>query len=340
MDLSDEIKKEISKTGGLDSSSSAGIADSEVPLINSISGQGEDVKQYSISEDGADLEQLEAYMDDGSMGSSVFRSGWLQANPKLIRAIIRSRPMTKTDAFRNWFGQSKAVNKEGEPLLVFHGTQERFSEFDAERKPIWFSNNLLYAKGYAAEASVTDRIFPKGKVFAGADSRILPAYIRAENPVDLGGTDGAIAEGLADLAGRIGVMQVELMDALEAVPDAQYIWQVVNTPQMAELIRAKGYKKLSIGYDYGVDPAVFVRMREILPQYDANGSGSYSHDEIEAAIDAMSASGLVMAGGDGTIFYLTAKQKATLWQLLSTSKSAKNNPYDSDTGWEVLERKK
>ena len=81
-------------------------------------------------------------------------------------------------------------------------------------------------------------------------------------------------------------------------------------------------------------------MREILPQYDANGSGSYSHDEIEAAIDAMSASGLVMAGGDGTIFYLTAKQKATLWQLLSTSKSAKNNPYDTDIGWEVIEAKK
>lgn len=113
--------------------------------------------------------------------------------------------------------------------------------------------------------------------------------------------------------------------------------------QMAALemvMEKSAYKKLTIGYDHGVDPAAYVRLREILPQYDANGSGSYSHDEIEAAIEGMSASGLVMAGGDGTIFYLTAAQKAALWQLFSTSSSAKNNPYDTDTGWAVIEAKK
>ena len=100
------------------------------------------------------------------------------------------------------------------------------------------------------------------------------------------------------------------------------------------------FRKLNIGYEHGVDPAAYVRLREILPQFDANGSGSYSHDEIEAAINSMSASGLVLPGGDGTLFYLTTAQKAALWQLWSTSSSAKNNPYDTDIGWAVIEAKK
>ena len=61
----DEIK-EISNTGGLDSSSSAGIADSEVSLKNSLLDSGQNVKQYSMKDsEGRELseEQQEFFRD-------------------------------------------------------------------------------------------------------------------------------------------------------------------------------------------------------------------------------------------------------------------------------------
>ena len=76
-------------------------------------------------------------------------------------------------------------------------------------------------------------------------------------------------------------------------------------------------------------------MKEVLPQFDANGNGSYSADEIENAIESISAQGIVLPGGPATIFNLTNEQKAVLWQVWTGSSSGKNNPYDVDIGWAV-----
>lgn len=41
---------------------------------------------------------------------------------------------TDTEAFKNWFGDSKVVDAEGKPLVVYHGTSTGgFNEFDVER---------------------------------------------------------------------------------------------------------------------------------------------------------------------------------------------------------------
>lgn len=38
--------------------------------------------------------------------------------------------MVRTEAFKNWFGESLVVDENGEPLVTYHGSQEVFSEFD------------------------------------------------------------------------------------------------------------------------------------------------------------------------------------------------------------------
>ena len=46
--------------------------------------------------------------------------------------------MTKTPEFKNWFGDSKAVDENGDPIVVYHGTPslniERFDLSSAERE--------------------------------------------------------------------------------------------------------------------------------------------------------------------------------------------------------------
>ncbi|WP_417518847.1 LPD38 domain-containing protein [Marinobacter sp.] len=46
-------------------------------------------------------------------------------------AMFSRTRQTNTDAFKQWFGNSKAVDENGEPLKLYHGTGARFAEFDA-----------------------------------------------------------------------------------------------------------------------------------------------------------------------------------------------------------------
>ncbi|MBR3222638.1 MAG: zeta toxin family protein [Kiritimatiellae bacterium] len=58
--------------------------------------------------------------------------------------IVKSQ--TATRQFKNWFGGSKVVDANGEPLVVYHGTQEQFNAFDGGA---FFTDDYYNADGYA-----------------------------------------------------------------------------------------------------------------------------------------------------------------------------------------------
>lgn len=103
------------------------------------------------------------------------------------------------------------------------------------------------------------------------------------------------------------------------------------------------FAKCSVAYDYEINPEVWVMMQEVLPLCDEDENGSYSQYEIKLAIDAVDGDlgSIVTAGWWGIEIAdkysrLSKKEKAVLWQLLTGSKSAENNPYDTKTGKKVL----
>ena len=91
------------------------------------------------------------------------------------------------------------------------------------------------------------------------------------------------------------------------------------------------YKKVDTANYCGVYLEDWVRCQEVLPEYDTNNSGSFTQDEVTAAIGSMTG--------------LTISQKAILWQLhsigWSKSKnkvsgwSEKNNPFSAAVGAQV-----
>ena len=93
------------------------------------------------------------------------------------------------------------------------------------------------------------------------------------------------------------------------------------------------YGKLEIALSYGIEPESYVHLKEIMPDYDADGTGSLSGDELKKAIDSMGGNDLPSVGS------LTREQQAVLWQLYSSAKSASNNPYNIAVGRKVLEAK-
>jgi hypothetical protein len=88
-----------------------------------------------------------------------------------------------TPAFKEWFGDSKVVDENGEPLVVYHGTTSKFDAFDLGQDQVsgdvgklgfFFTNNAEYSAAYAESSGYSGR-FAEG----GA---IMPVYLSVKNP--------------------------------------------------------------------------------------------------------------------------------------------------------------
>ena len=196
--------------------------------------------QQASERDKQNLETVSAMLDDGS-GRGVFKDAVFLRNPRLMQKLIDEREKTQTAAFRDWFADSKATNTEGEPLLVFHGAGAKFTKFDVGGKPIWLTANIKYAEEYSTATRSVERILPEASIYAGNVDRIIPAYIRVENPADVGNTDGGYSGNYVDLAKRLQIRPSELQAVWEQAGKPELMWQVVNTPGMVEMLKRHGY---------------------------------------------------------------------------------------------------
>lgn len=196
-------------------------------------------RRYSVS----GTNEVERYLDEGT-GKSIFRTGWLNQNQKMVEAVVRNRPQVKTDGFLKWFGSSKAKNTEGEPLLVFHGTKSRFTSFDTNGKPIWVSANPMYSRAYAGHISKAENLLPSSKIYARANERVIPVYIRAENPADFGNTDGNFEDHVSKIAKKLGIAVSELQNVWNRTGREVSLWKTINTPEMVSLLKNYGYDSI------------------------------------------------------------------------------------------------
>lgn len=145
--------------------------------------------------------------------------------------------------------------------------------------------------------------------------------------------------------------ELEPAEGKKSVSPAQKWRAVIDAADDAETQKAAlkavmtddAWAKFEIADSFGIEPEAWVRLKETLPKYDADGNGSYKNAEVEAAIDGMSGSGALLAPWDmetgGTELYLTNDEKAVLWQLFTGSKSATGNPYSKSVARKVLEAK-
>jgi hypothetical protein len=100
-------------------------------------------------------------------------------------AIRGEAPLLKTDTpqFKKWFGESKVVNEDGSPRVMYHGTQADISEFKG--KLIFTSPNPMVANKFAAD----DMAWTEEKIGTPFNpnpigANVLPLYVKADNPFD------------------------------------------------------------------------------------------------------------------------------------------------------------
>jgi hypothetical protein len=93
-------------------------------------------------------------------------------------------PPTDSAAFKRWFGDSKVVDENGEPLVVYHGTRTSFdsfkfgeglvTDFGRYGKGFYFTPDTRYANAYTRNA-------PGGNV--------MPVFLSIKNPYFFNGSE-------------------------------------------------------------------------------------------------------------------------------------------------------
>lgn len=102
-------------------------------------------------------------------------------------ALFSRSDQTQTEAFKRWFGDSKAVDAEGKPLVVYHGTNSDLSAFASDRANYFTADPgaaSVYAEGFGAPRE-------------GAN--VYPVYLSIQRPKWMPLTDSAKLTA-ADLA--------------------------------------------------------------------------------------------------------------------------------------------
>ncbi len=88
---------------------------------------------------------------------------------------VADTPQTETENFKRWFGDSKVVDAQGKPLVVYHGTERDFDAFKVGSalgwgRGIYFTDNQEYTREFG--------------------DRTVAAYVKIENPWRGGIPDG------------------------------------------------------------------------------------------------------------------------------------------------------
>ena len=144
-------------------------------------------------------------------GNSIHEWGW---NPQ----TSVSPSQTESSEFKKWFKNSKAVDENGKPEVLYHGTTQSFDVFDMKRaipdadlgKGFYFTNNIVdvnrnygniqgpdlrnkieriaigndkYGESDKGDKKIIAEI---EKNLAPNEGNVMPVYLSLQNPVDLG----------------------------------------------------------------------------------------------------------------------------------------------------------
>ena len=137
--------------------------------------------------------------------------------------------------FKDWFGKSRIVDSKNMPLVLYHGTENDFTEFNENKIGSKSRNNGILGKGF---------YFTKDLYRAQAyGNMIIHAYLRIENPFVI---NGKLDKSTVDIINRVNDTYAfeEGMDYTDIYKGFSY--SIPECPEIAELI-AEGLQ--SYGYD-------------------------------------------------------------------------------------------
>ncbi|MGC4008873.1 MAG: hypothetical protein QM805_07780 [Pseudomonas sp.] len=153
-----------------------------------------------------------------------------------------------TPQFKKWFGDSKVVDEDGEPRVVYHGAKEgAFNIFDRNRK------GTVSFIGIPVEVDRTGFFFAEKEGFArgfadqgGRRGEVMPVYLSIQKPLDVTSTDNASVARLDEVITRMMEIDPEINNP-DFLRRSGYdnFWELLDGADGVTLVKALR----DLGYD-------------------------------------------------------------------------------------------
>ncbi len=124
---------------------------------------------FSVIKEALGQSKIETAEDIFEKAEAGKLKGTAKPEAKEAKASLRA---PQTEAFKRWFGDSKVVDENGEPLVVYHKSYDDFTEFSSEKIG---SNDY----GYAGRGFYFMDIPLQGLTYG---DRTMPVYLSLQNP--------------------------------------------------------------------------------------------------------------------------------------------------------------
>ena len=158
------------------------------------------LETYLLLEEKGVADDYKAFNNDVQRGESPEPITSAQVSDRILQETARERrrdrdgvdsgvegtsagqvDQTNTPAFKAWFGDSKVVDENGEPLVVFHGSpdvrgilKDGFEQSQLRGDTFFFSSKESVADTYADDRRAFD--------FQNAEPQTIPVYLSLNNP--------------------------------------------------------------------------------------------------------------------------------------------------------------
>ena len=120
------------------------------------------------------FESAVAVWDPRDIKSATRNSGSFDPNDS---DISRSARQIETPEFKRWFGNSKVVDADGKPLVVYHGTTADFSEFDPDLAGQTFGDPDEVGMLFSSRTGEPDLMAKRG------GGNVMPVYLSLQDPL-------------------------------------------------------------------------------------------------------------------------------------------------------------
>ena len=179
----------------------------------------------------------QAAIEDGAAAAAGGETFYQRAKRVVQEALGIAPHPTETPEFQAWFGGSKVVDQNGQPLVLYHGTSDKVSKFKA----------IGGIAGHFSTAEAANTRLGDRAEDAGRESRrdllpgssLIPVFLSIKNPVRM--SDVHFDEGFTfarDLQTKGILTEEELLPIVGPGGPRSDAKQVAA---MVELLKAKGY---------------------------------------------------------------------------------------------------
>ena len=191
--------------------------------------------------------------DQTQIKSAIGNRGTYSESNKDIRYSISS---PNTPEFKRWFSDSKVVDGDGKPLVMYHGTSKDkdFPSFNIGQRGSWFTSSPESASSYSTGNDSQGYTYEGIKfVPKNTASRVIPVFLSIQNPYILTKQDTEdLSKGSSYQQAQRNVFSKAKAKGHDGIDMGSGVWVVLNSPtQIKSAIGNKGTfddKKKDIRY--------------------------------------------------------------------------------------------